>query len=386
MKVTLIHAYSSTNSGDGLLVDEAAAIVREALGGGTRLTLVALDPASFDSASFESVVHPLTGRNESMGSAKTLLNGGLALVRGALPHSLREVIRQSDLVVAVGGGYLRAKTPVEALKWLFTHAPQLPRRRDAVPFVYLPQSIGPLRFGAAALVRRRLRHAGAVFVRDDRSLSDLADLGHVRRKPDMALLGLPDEWRREFTVSAGTGAFSGLVARNLVSTPERIRRYRRNIDALRGSGLEYLAQATARGNNDVDFYRSLGFSGPVTRLRDAVVPDAARRAAVVVSVRLHGALQSIRSGVPSVHLSYERKGWGAFDDLGLSEYVHNAFDFDPDAVIRQVEALRIEPGPYWDAVENAASRLGQSRQDLVAQLQSVATGRSPQREDAHVGD
>ena len=79
----------------------------------------------------------------------------------------------------------------------------------------------------------------------------------------------------------------------------------------------------------------------------------------VVSVRLHGALQAVLAGVPAVHLGYERKSWGAYEDLGLGEYVHDARRFDPASVAAQVRALQADPTPFWSAV---AAR----RPDLVA--------------------
>lgn len=62
---------------------------------------------------------------------------------------------------------------------------------------------------------------------------------------------------------------------------------------------------------------------------------------VVISVRLHGSLQSMISGCPSIHLSYERKGFGAFSDLGVSEYCHGFKSFNPKLIEKQVNALKI---------------------------------------------
>ncbi|QHF23921.1 polysaccharide pyruvyl transferase family protein [Rathayibacter sp. VKM Ac-2804] len=370
MKVTLIHAYSTTNSGDGLLVDEAAEIVREAHPEAV-LTLVAIDPDSFDASRFADVIHPLTGRSGGIGSLETLARGTVAFLLGRRSAGYRAAVEDADLVVAVGGGYLRGKAPVEALKMVLAHVTQMPVRADTVPFVFLPQSIGPLRVGTLPIVSRRLRNAKAVVVRDDRSVQELAALGNVRRAPDMALLGLPAEWDPQSTVRVGQGGPIGLVARELTSTRARVKQYRERIDALAGAeGVELLAQATARGNNDPDFYESLGRRGPFRTLREVVALGAASRPDVVVSVRLHGSIQTIRSGVPSVHLSYERKGFGAYADLGIDEFVHNVFDFDPALVLAQVARLREDPSPYWAAVEASVSRLTAHRSELVALLRA----------------
>jgi polysaccharide pyruvyl transferase WcaK-like protein len=371
MKAVLIHAYSTTNSGDGLLVDEAAALVREAHPG-IELSLVALDPASFDPNAFQAVIHPLTGTSESINSIQTLIRGAIAFgSAGRSLSALERVLAEADLVVAVGGGYLRTKNPLEALKMLLTHAIQLPRKPSRIPFIYLPQSIGPLNFGTKALVLSRLRNVSAVVVRDDRSLTELKKLGNVVRAPDMALLGLPSEWDPASVVAAHDRGPVGIVARELSSSTSRTKLYRERIVELHGHAqTELLAQATARGNDDPTFYRSLGFSGPFRTLRESVSGAVGLRPSAVISVRLHGSIQTIRSGVPSVHLSYERKGWGAYEDLGLSRFVHNAFDFDPDVVWAQVEELRLDPSEYWASVARSIGTLAGHRDALVSKLRT----------------
>lgn len=369
MRVTLIHAYSTTNSGDGLLVVEAAEIVREAHPAAV-ITLVAIDPDSFDATQFAAVIHPLSGRSGGMRGITTLARGTFALLLGRRSAGYRAAVQNADLVVAVGGGYLRGKEPVEALKMVLAHVTQMPVKKDSVPFIYLPQSIGPLNVGTLPVVSRRLKNATAVIVRDDRSVQELARLSNVRRAPDMALLGLPSEWDPATTVRAGRSGPIGLVARELTSSRRRVETYRDRIGALASAPeTELLAQATARGNNDPDFYESLGHEGPFRALRDVVASGSASRPDVVVSVRLHGSIQTIRSGVPSVHLSYERKGFGAYADLGIEEFVHNVYDFDPEVVLQQVADLRADPAPYWAAVGASVDRLRAHRADLVALLQ-----------------
>ncbi|MBO0982882.1 polysaccharide pyruvyl transferase family protein [Rathayibacter sp. SD072] len=368
MKVAIIHAYSTTNSGDGLLVEEARALVLSAVPGAI-ITLVALDPESFDANRYEQVIHPLAGGTRSIGSLETLRRGGTALLTGRRSPDYARVIEEADLVVGVGGGYLRTKGPVEVIKMMCTNFVQMPRRRDRAAFVYLPQSIGPLNLGTRRLIAARLKRAVGVFARDDRSVQQLSGLTNVHRAPDMALLGLPDELDLSTTVAAGAAGPVGIVARALSSSRSRLRSYEARINELASEpNTELLAQATARGNNDPEFYERLGYRGPFRLLRDAVSSSAARRPSVVVSVRLHGSIQTIRSGVPSIHLSYERKGWGAYGDLGIDRYVHNAFDFDPSLVRDQIIELSEDPADYWRRVGNAVEPLAEQRRNLSAVL------------------
>jgi polysaccharide pyruvyl transferase WcaK-like protein len=373
MRVLLIHAYSTTNSGDGLLVKEATDLVRESLPG-AQYTILALDPESFRDPDAVAILHPLTGESNGIGSASTLVHGLGALLRRKRNARIEELLQESDLVVAVGGGYLRTKSPIEAIKATLTHYVQLPRRSDLVPFIYLPQSIGPLRFGLRNVFASRLRFASSVIARDDRSSAELIGLTNLHRAPDMALLGLPAAWTRSSIADGDENHIVGIVARRLSTTRVRATAYEDNIQRLgRSSGAEFLAQATGRGNNDPEFYKSLGIAGPFRSLKGAVNVGSEARPSVVISVRLHGSIETIRSGVPSIHLSYERKGWGAYDDLGIPRFVHNVFDFDPKLVLAQVEELQSDPSSYWDSVEGAVSHLKNERARMVALIGSAAS-------------
>jgi hypothetical protein len=75
--------------------------------------------------------------------------------------------------------------------------------------------------------------------------------------------------------------------------------------------------------------------------------------------------------VPAVHLSYERKGFGAFSDLGLLPYVKNAYDFDPDEVVRLVEGLLGSQNSYWDSVERNTQSICIARDEIIAELQGA---------------
>ncbi|OII38156.1 hypothetical protein BIU98_14880 [Curtobacterium sp. MMLR14_010] len=130
-----------------------------------------------------------------------------------------------------------------------------------------------------------------------------------------------------------------------------------------------LVQSTGRGNDDPAFYNDLGFDGIFPTLQQQLLSEA--RPSVVISVRLHGSLQSLRAGVPTIHLSYERKGWGAFEDLGLSEYVHNARNFSAERVAEQALNLRETSAAYWRAVAGREGQLEQSSRLIVERIQSA---------------
>ncbi|AZC12367.1 polysaccharide pyruvyl transferase family protein [Microbacterium sp. ABRD28] len=370
MRYLILHAYSSTNSGDGLLVKEALALIRSVDPEGA-IAVLALDPDSFSDTAGASFVHPLTGQNRTPSSITMLAHGGLALLRGLrLPKDVESMVENADVAIGVGGGYMRGANLIEAIKMTLAHLPQLAsanrREKDSV---YLPQSVGALRWGTRSAV---IAHATSItwHVRDDRSFALLDGVAQVRRTPDTAVLPLGAEVLG--AASPGphltqTPAY-GLVARSLRSTRQRIRDYVAGLQAIQSElEAELLLQASSRGNNDDRFYAS-AFKRHATRTLVEGTSRGTDRRSVVVSVRLHGAIQSIRNGVPAIHLSYERKGWGAFEDLGIADYVYNAFDFDAARVIEQAKHLAADPTSYWNAIARARPNIENARTRLIEDI------------------
>lgn len=74
------------------------------------------------------------------------------------------------------------------------------------------------------------------------------------------------------------------------------------------------------------------------------------------------------AGFPAVHLAYERKGWGAYADLGLEDFVHDARSFSPDAVAKQVREIQADPNDFWRRVETSCAALREKHEELVSDL------------------
>lgn len=345
MKVLVLHAYSALNAGDGLLVDECLDLLREAFGP-VDVTILAHDPASFAGLGVHVVGSKPTWRGYPSGWASTLRAAG-----------------RFDLVVAVGGGYLRAGHPLEAAKALLVHGPQLwVASRRGAGVVYLPQSIGPLRLGTRPVVERTLRRIEHVAVRDDRSVQELPRAGVVRA-PDMALLG--QEWDSRPRPPQGRPVLSVRAVRGRV--PEDVTAL-----AARLGEFDGFIQSRTGANDDTAAMTGLR---PVTMLDRADLTDPAGPRRVVVAMRLHGALMALRAGHLVVHLAYERKGFGAYADLGLERYVHNTFAFDPARVLAQVEELLRDDAArrdYDDAVARARRNFPAERGRLLAVLRGAA--------------
>lgn len=137
MNVTILHGYSASNSGDGLLVDLAIALVQRNFGEDTAISVVASDPDSF-----KYLPHPRF-------DAPVMAAKGLGRVKEAVflnqsYAGLADLLKKTDLIVGVGGGYMRSKSAFEHIKLKLGHAKQLETAiLSKVPSVYLPQSIGP---------------------------------------------------------------------------------------------------------------------------------------------------------------------------------------------------------------------------------------------------
>lgn len=395
--IAILHAFSRKNAGDGLLVDLTLRLLEEAGVARRDCRVLALDPASFsDLDDVRAVPGEPRGARPSRklaGAALELARAGAAelpVVRtrahgGAIGRLLDDVRG----VVAVGGGYLVADSTVRQGGVMLNHMPQLlaagrlSSRDDRaerarvpsmrVPSIYLPQSIGPLRGAAGALARRALSRIDVIYARDDETFAELRGLTDVRRCPDLAVLELASSLRSiKQPVSAnGNTASTLIVPRALPNAPG----YHDLLRAL-GSAVpspRWAVQADVDGpRSDRRFLGTLGVrdDGDLATLLARETPG------VVVSVRLHGAIASLLAGWPAIHLSYERKGWGAYQDLGLDEWVHDARRFDVDTVRAQVAELHANPRKLFARIEERLPALLSARRDLVHEL---ATRLAPTR-------
>ncbi|CAE6765289.1 D-inositol-3-phosphate glycosyltransferase [Paraburkholderia nemoris] len=330
--VYLLHAYSSRNSGDGLLVKLSLRAIREA-GFSQCITVVCLDPASFVGYLDDSQVE---------------LISLWQFVARTFAHAWH---RRAPVFFGVGGGYLRAGTWKEGCKTLVAHGLQIvcaslwgPRSR-----IYLPQSVGPFSTVPGRVLKWLVRHyVDTIFLRDDKSVREL-NHGHAVRIGDLVVLEIS---KRPHAPQLAPNDSSGhdrrrkvyFVFRDLSDKPYAdayIAKLRRLVELTPDASLA--VQSAGRGNSDDVFYQRVFGVESAPALRDVIRSEDA----IVVSVRLHGSLESVLGGLPSIHIAYERKGQAAYGDLGLSEYAFHAESFDPDAVAAAIENLRRDPAPFW---------------------------------------
>ena len=353
--IALIHAYSRTNAGDALLVDLTLDRLRRLGIRPNECTVFALDSDSFSST---------LPRVRRVGTAKRALTSDLFRAMGQLvlsltaaatagrivPGSLTREIARADAVLAVGGGYLKTGTTVSALGTLLNHIPQLAAATTgAGPLLYLPQSIGPLRGPVGRLVKEYLRSADLICARDNDTVVELSHIKTVRRIPDLAVLYLAEKGVRPKEPGSGPFILIGRALTGASDYPQRLSK----LESLLPDTVWATQALGHRSKSDARFYQMLGVQ-PLGSSEDVF---KVHRGGVVVSVRLHGALMALADGIPAIHLSYERKGWGAYADLGIDEFVHDARTFKPDVVAQQALRLLEDPSRYWNSVQSRYEEL-----------------------------
>ena len=356
MSIVVLHAYSRTNSGDGLLVDLTVRRLSRIFPD-DRIVVVAQDPVSFREygALSWSAAYSIATRSSRLSTVQVSLTGP--------SRELASELDSARLIVGVGGGYLRASSFSELVKSYFAHYSQLKAAASSkAPAIYLPQSVGPYPRPLRWLVTKRIAELKVLYVRDDRSLDLLAGLQNVNRAPDLAVLEL-------FETDLGTvdGPFRRPVA--IAREIDRPGTYYDMLREMSDTGrFEWAVQASGRGNNDVPLTQRLarGRAKPLSE----VLNGEQRR--VVVSTRLHGALEAILRGYPAVHLGYERKSWGAFEDLGLRSYVLDCRHTSASEVIDAVQRIEDDPDDYWSRVRRAKDLLSAASGQLDSTILSAS--------------
>jgi polysaccharide pyruvyl transferase WcaK-like protein len=364
--IAVIHAYSRHNAGDGLLVDLT---LRRLAGAGVRVedcVVLSMDPPSF--ADLPHVVKIGTrGRSADLETATAAVTGAATVLGARVPTlaagKAARALRDAEAYVAVGGGYLRAGTRTNVIGTAINHLPQLEAAAaSGRPSIYLPQSVGPLTGRVGDRVRTLLHRMSSVHLRDDRSMVEVGGGATIHRTGDLAVLELAD--RLEQVHPQEVPGSPVIVARALTDAPTYHERLRRLAELLGDARWGVQAEGDSTKSDRV-FYTDTLHVEPAGRVAELL---AGPEPGPVVSVRLHGALQSLLAGVPAVHLGYERKSWGAYADLGLSRWVHSARGFDPELVAAQVRELAVDAGPFWAAVGERAGALRASSEALTDEL------------------
>ncbi|MDV6273485.1 polysaccharide pyruvyl transferase family protein [Rhodococcus erythropolis] len=360
-RILVIHAYSAQNSGDRLLVEETLELLRSVWPDSV-IDVIATDAESFRHHPMANQVKFHQWTSAWLPNPKKKASVRVSMLASSVtggPGSIKILFKKADLVVAVGGGYLRGSSVSEALKTAGAHFGQLDlAARSRARKIYLPQSIGPFPNFLRRRIAGSLQAMDQVLVRDDRSRALFGDLGNVERISDLAVLKMAEvRTPRNLEITHGPV----VVARQL----SRPGSYENTLaDLARSDHVVWAIQSTGGGNNDTPLTAKFSQETPKP-LRHYLESPENR---VVVSTRLHGSLSALLAGKPSVHLGYERKSWGAFHDLGLEQYVLDARRTSATRILDAVESIRDDPASYWNLIDSRIEAVASQRESLLASL------------------
>ncbi|MFV0525117.1 MAG: polysaccharide pyruvyl transferase family protein [Acidimicrobiales bacterium] len=361
MTIALLHAYRAANRGDGWLVALSRRLVLEATG--IEPTVFALDPQGVGPRARPVFADPLPVR-----AAATALLSATGATTGLAPIELPDA-DELAAAIGIGGGYLRCTDPVHEAVFRAHHLPQLRLMARLGPrSAYLPVSVGPFRRGLGRTVRRSLAATAWVAVRDDRSTRYLSGRGRPLRHPDLAACSIGVD--RPGMAARADGAV-GITLRALPGTNLGFDAAAR-LERL-GLTVHYgLQSSKGRTNDDRSLYRDQGV--PDEPVDFGALISGPEPPTVVVAGRLHAALAAIASGIPTIHIGYERKSVGAFTDLGLADWVVDAWTGTPEDLADRALDLATDPDRYWELLTDRFDVLASHWLRLTDRVGSLAAG------------
>lgn len=357
MNIWITNAYDSNNLGDDYLL--RSVLQRAAIPADLphSLTIVSHHPESVRYLGSQSRISPGWKSPASPTAIRAAAGGRNILSLGRL-----SVDSRPDVVLVMAGGYTAMNSSADALLFANDHllTLDLPRKYGMPGFMF-PVSIGPLHWTIRRRLQKTYRAYHTILVRDDESAEELGHLSNTVRVPDLAVQEIAERFRLHPPVGANAGIC--LIARDL---RESGMSYIENLQALQGIlKRNFETQWRLQVPMDSLFYQRAALPFLGEPLHYETLGESVK---VTVSVRLHGALMSILNGIPAIHLSYDRKGMGAYGDLGLGEWLHPADDFDPIRVAGQAEALANDPAGFWAAIDGSRPRLAEMIANQDARL------------------
>lgn len=362
MKVIISHAYSRDNRGDAALVSVLIEEVRREFGP-TDLVVLTMDQTQpgelFDGVPIESDFYYL-GCSRFHSKIAKLLYGLFMLASTIvwsythktlkielwLPGNLRRRMHhyvEADLIIAVGGGYLRGSRKLNSIYNLILHLhPVVLSSILNKPTVLFSQSVGPFYHPLELkLLRCVINRSGAlILARENRSLDFLRRIGvsNAVRSVDAGFLfeGTKIDLRRSLGLRPDRFLI-GITARTWLDAPGQESYQDALSEAINYVIERYSAfvvvipQVTASDFGDDDRIASRAILTKVTR-RDCVhllegeyshrdIKGIYDNLDIMIGTRFHSVIFSLTSYVPAIAIEYEHKTTGIMSDLGLEKWV-----------------------------------------------------------------
>ena len=361
MNVVVSHVYSADNAGDAAILSVLLADLR-AMDRAAHVTILTIDEtppaATFDGFDVRPslmfiALNRVRSRPLKAAYAALVITGTLAStwleqrigVRvpvGVRLRSILDVYDDADLVVAVGGGYLRGRAGLVSTYELalLLHALLICSLKGK-PVVLHTQSVGPfanqVQTRMAAFVLRRM---DLVLAREDITVDLLAGLGvvdNVERAVDAAFAFLPEsrvDLRAELGIEIDRPLVGFTVRRWLAEADQA--RYELamagladHVIARHGADVIFIPQVTSEHHGDDDRVTSRAVAGLMSE-RPIVLSQRYDHRQVkalygaldlLVGTRFHSVIFALTAGVPALAIEYEPKTRGIMRDLGLERWV-----------------------------------------------------------------
>lgn len=388
MKVLISHIYSSDNKGDAALLSVLIRDIRRQFGSTTEITLLTLDNTAGNDT-FEGL--PLKpsfmyyAHNTYSNRLLKLLNSTYIIVSTMLwarLHKLNikfpidenllaicEEYASSDMVIAVGGGYLRSNRKFASMAdlLLMLHPISFMNTLDKPTFLYT-MSIGPLfRTVERRLVAHYLKKIPAIFIRENKSLKLLHELGirdNVIRSIDSGFQFSSEQTidLREKLNIDNSCILLGITARKWLDDKAQ-KKYEIEmacaIDAIMQKydiQVVFIPQVTSKHHGDDDRIvnesirsRMVNKKGVHTLTGDYnhfEIKAMYNELNYIIGTRFHSVIFSLTSYVPAIAIEYEHKTSGIMQDLGIEKWSIKIEDVTSQGLIVKFDKLFAENDDY----------------------------------------
>jgi len=382
-KVIISHVYSSDNKGDAALTSVLIKDIERTFPSAD-ITILKLDEVQ-GSGTFEGVPeqqgfmsfavnkfqHPLLKLLYAAYMVLATLTWAGLGGHGYLPRHLRRVAhiyREADLIVGVGGGYIRSRKglrnrmniPLLLHPLLFAHL-------LGKPTVLYSQSVGPFMNGyERSLVAFVLHRMNLILIREDTSMIVLADMGvtrNVARAIDSGFLLEANQnidVRKNYAIPKKSFLIGVTVRAWLEGEAQE--KYERAVAAALDDAVQrtqghvlFIPQVTAsKGDDDRMVSRRvhdlMQYGTQATVIEDE--PDHTEIKAIydkldiLLGTRFHSVIFSLTSYVPVVAIEYEYKTSGIMRDLGLGNWVVAIEDVSKENLAELLDKLVREKDQY----------------------------------------
>ncbi len=293
---------------------------------------------------------------------------GIASVDRMSLSAMRQVLKESDLLISGGGSLLQDTTSVRSLVYYLWVARLA--YSQGVPVMFYAQGIGPLRRNVSRrLVRIVANRAACLTVRDEPSAQLLESLGIPRKRlevtadPAFALTPARSALVENVIKQEGLPLDSPMIAvalrpwGGIGESP--VQAYADLLMELRAQCNCRVLMLPMHTPHDTAFSEQVveltGTPQEFPILRGNYSPEIllglTARMQAVVAMRLHALIFAARTAVPPFALSYDPKVQSLMNGLGFSECVESWRGFDAPETAARVAAMLTDRARYVHELE-----------------------------------